>query len=291
MAEDRSQWFASTDWLAEHQRDPNLVVIDGSWHLPNSGRDARAEFLEAHIPGAVFFDIDSIADTANPLPHMLPSPDRFAAAVSALGIDDRQKIVIYDSVGLSSAPRVWWTFKTMGAVDAVILEGGLPKWLAENRPLERGEVERPLRRFEARFNSDAVRNLDEIRDGLAARTLQVVDARSLARFLGEAPEPRSGVKPGRMPGSANLPFPDLVDNGTLKDPASIREAFAAAGVDLAKPIATSCGSGVTAAILTLALETIGIDKSGLYDGSWSEWGSRDDTEIATGPLTGQSHSG
>ena len=287
MAENRSRWFASTDWLAEHQHDPNVVVIDGSWHLPNSGRKARAEFFETHIPGAVFFDIDAIADTSNPLPHMLPSPERFATAMSALGIDDRQKIVIYDSVGLSSAPRVWWTFKTMGVNEAVILEGGLPKWLSENRPVEGGELARPRRRFQARFNRNAVRDLAEIRDGLASRTLQVVDARSVARFLGEAPEPRSGVKPGRMPGSANLPFTDIVDNGRLKDPASIRQAFAAAGVDLTKPIATSCGSGVTAAILTLALETIGVDKSGIYDGSWSEWGSRDDTEIATGPLTGQ----
>lgn len=285
MAENRSRWFASTDWLAEHQNDPDVVVIDGSWHLPNAGRNARSEYLDAHIPGAVFFDVDAISDTSNPLPHMLPSPDQFAAAMSALGIGDRQKIVIYDSVGLSSAPRVWWTLKTMGAERAVILEGGLPKWLAENRPVEGGDVIRPPGNFAVRFNRDAVRGLSEIRDGLAAHTLQVVDARSRGRFLGEAPEPRMGVKPGRMPGSANLPFGDLVNNGTLKDAASLREAFATAGVDLGKPIVTSCGSGVTAAILTLALETIGVDKSGLYDGSWSEWGGRDDTEIATGPLT------
>jgi thiosulfate/3-mercaptopyruvate sulfurtransferase len=284
---ERSKWFASTEWLAEHLDDPQVVIVDGSWHLPNSGREARKEYLEAHIPGAVFFDIDSIADTSNPLPHMLPKPEAFAEAVGALGIDEKLKIVVYDSTGLSSAPRVWWTFRIMGADDVVILEGGLKKWIAEGRPVIGGATKRPPRRFNASFDANTVHDLDQVRAGLGSGRLQVVDARPLARFLGEAPEPRSWVKSGRIPGSVNLPSSEIVADGILKDPTTIRNAFEAAGVDLDKPIVTSCGSGVNAATLTLALETIGVpvSRSALYDGSWTEWGGRDDTEIATGPVT------
>jgi thiosulfate/3-mercaptopyruvate sulfurtransferase len=287
---DRSKWFASTDWLADHLDDPDVIVVDGSWHLPTGGRDAQKEYREAHIPGAVFFDIDAIADRSNPLPHMLPTEEVFAEAVGALGIDESRKIVVYDSLGLSSAPRVWWTFKIMGAKDVVILEGGLPKWLAEGRPVLGGIVNKPSRRFNAKLDTTSVRNLNEVRDGVASGALQLVDARPLARFLGEAPEPRSWVKSGRIPGSINLPSTDIVIDGILQAPETIRNAFETAGVDLDGPIVTSCGSGVNAAVLTLALETIGVevDRSAIYDGSWTEWGGRDDTEIVTGPVTGSS---
>lgn len=278
---ERSRWFVSTDWLAAHLDDPDVVIIDGSWHLPGT-RDAKAEYAAAHIPGAVFFDIDAVADTANPLPHMLPSPAQFAAAVGALGIDERQKIVVYDSVGLSSAPRVWWTFRIMGARDVVILDGGLPKWIAEGRPVSDAPVTRSPRVFKPAAHPDPVRDLAAVRANLESAAFQLVDARPRARFLGEAPEPRAWVKPGRIPGSLSLPSTEVVADGRLKDDAALRAAIDAAGIDPAQPVVTSCGSGVNAAILTLALETLGVP-SAIYDGSWTEWGGRDDTPIATGP--------
>lgn len=281
MAEDRSRWFVTTEWLAGHLDDPDVVIVDGSWHLPNT-RNARAEYAAAHIPGAVFFDIDAIADAANPLPHMLPTAGQFAEAVGALGIDERQKIVVYDSVGLASAPRVWWTFQIMGARDVAILAGGLPKWQAEGRPVDDHPVTRPPRTFHATVDAGAVRDLSDIRANLDGRGFQLVDARPRARFLGEAPEPRGWVKPGRVPGSLSLPSTDVVEAGMLKDADALRAAIAAAGIDLSRPVVTSCGSGVNAAILTLALDTLGVP-SAIYDGSWTEWGGRDDTPIATGP--------
>ncbi len=278
---DRSRWLVSTDWLADHLADPDLVVIDGSWHLPGGQRDARKEYEAEHIPGAVFFDIDAIADTTNPLPHMLPAAEQFAAAVGALGIGNDSKIVCYDSIGLYSSPRVWWTFRIMGAENVVCLDGGLPAWKADDRLVNDWPVSREPRTFIARFDPSAVRDLTEVRDGVPAKAFQLVDARPAARFRGEAPEPRSWVKSGRVPGSYNVPATALIDNGRLKGPEDIRAAFAAAGVDLAKPIVSSCGSGVNATILTLALDTLGIG-SAVYDGSWTEWGGRDDTPIATG---------
>lgn len=279
---DRSKWFVSTEWLDANLADSSVTVVDGSWHLPNTNRNAGEEYLEAHIPGAVFFDIDAIADVDNPLPHMLPTVDGFASAVGALGIEETQKIVVYDSPGLSSAPRVWWTFKIMGAPDVVILEGGLTKWRAEGRSVEAGPATHSTKTFRARFDDAAVSDLTQVRQGIADQTIQLVDARSRGRFLGEAPEPRSGVRSGRMPDSFNLPFTDIVDDGILKNPAAIAAAFDEAGIDLDRPIVTSCGSGVTAAILTLALQTIGVAKSSLYDGSWAEWGAHDDTDVITG---------
>lgn len=280
---DRSRWFVSTAWLADHLADPDVVIVDGTWYLPGSGRDGRNEYEAGHIPGAVFFDIDQIADTTNPLPHMLPTVETFVAAVGALGIDERQKIVCCDNLGMFSAPRVWWTFKVMGAKDAVLLEGGLPRWLAEDRPVEKGTATRPPRTFNATPAPDPVRDLAQVRDGIASGGFQLVDARPAARFRGEAPEPRTWVKSGRIPGSQNVPSSDLLVDGVLKDADALRAAFVAGGVDLDKSIVTSCGSGVNAAILSVALETLGVTPAGLYDGSWTEWGARDDMPIATGP--------
>ena len=277
---DRSRWFVSTDWLAAHLADPDVVVVDGSWHLPTSGRNAAAEFVETHVPGAVSFDIDAVADTSNPLPHMLPTAEKFAEMVGAMGIGDGQRIVVYDSAGLASAPRLWWTFKVMGAPDVVILEGGLPKWRAEGRPVESGAVSRPPRRFTARLDPAAVRDLAQVRNNLIDKGFQLVDARPAARFQGTAPEPRPWVKSGRVPGSLNVPSSDLIADGRLKDEATLRKAFTDAGVDLKQPIVTSCGSGVNAATLSLALDILGVAPTALYDGSWTEWGARDDTPIA-----------
>jgi thiosulfate/3-mercaptopyruvate sulfurtransferase len=278
---DRSRWLVSPDWLADHLNDTDVVVVDGSWHLPG-GRNARAEYDVAHIPGAVFFDIDAVADTSNPLPHMLPSAHEFAAAVGALGIGNDSKIVAYDSIGLFSSPRVWWTFKVMGARDVVVLDGGLPAWRADDRLVNDWPVNREPRTFITRFDPSTVRDMSEVRDAIKAKTFQLVDARPAPRFRGEAPEPRNWVKSGHIPGSYNVPSSALLADGRLKEADAIKAAFAAGGVDLDRPIVTSCGSGVNAAILTLALETIGVS-SAIYDGSWTEWGGRDDTVIATGP--------
>lgn len=279
---DRSRWLVSTAWLAEHLADPDVVVVDGSWHLPGMDRDGRDEYNCGHIPGAVFFDIDAVADRLNPLPHMLPGAAQFSKAVGALGIDEKQKIVVYDSVGLSSAPRVWWTFRIMGAKDVVILDGGLPKWRAEKRPIDDKPVRRAPRSFNANFDAAAVQDMAQVAAGLADRSTQVVDARPAARFLGEAPEPRPWVRTGRIPGSLSLPSTALMTDGRLKDADALRQAFLKAGVDLQKPITTSCGSGVNAATLNLALEMIGVERSALYDGSWTEWGSHGGMPVAVG---------
>ena len=277
-----SRWLVSTDWLAEHLRDGNLVVVDGSYFLPTEQRDAHAEFRSGHIPGAVFFDIEAISDHSTDLPHMLPGTTHFSEAVGALGIGDGDTVVAYDSAGLYSAPRVWWTFRIFGAKQVFILDGGLPKWKAEGRPLETGDAKHAPKTFNAEMNVGAVAMLADVRMALTDESAQVVDARSAERFRGEAPEPRSGLRSGHIPGSFNVPYSQLVKSGRLVPRARIETAFTEAGVDLDKPIITSCGSGVTAAILTLALESIGREPKGLFDGSWAEWGSRPDLAIERG---------
>jgi thiosulfate/3-mercaptopyruvate sulfurtransferase len=276
-----SRWLKSTAWLADHLHDRDVAVVDGSY--PPVGvtpkRDVHADYRAGHIPGAAFFDIDAVSDHSTELPHMVPGATQFGDAVGALGISERDTIVVYDSVGLYSAARVWWTFRVLGATHVYILDGGLPKWQAEGRPLESGDGKRPPRQFKAEMNVSAVAMLDDMRMAVTDDSVQVVDARSAARFKGHAPEPRPGLRSGHMPNSFNLPFDRVVENGSLVSRDRITAAFTDAGVDLKKPIITSCGSGLTAAILTFALEAIGKTPKGLYDGSWTEWGGRPDLPI------------
>jgi len=276
------RFLKSTEWLAQHLPDRNVVVVDASYYLPTQKRDAHAEYRNAHIPGAVFFDIETVCDHSTDLPHMLPGATQFGDAVGALGIADGDTVVVYDSLGLYSAARVWWTFRVFGATDVFILDGGLPKWKAEGRPLENGDTQRTPRQFHAEMNIAPVAMLADVRMALTDGSAQIVDARSAERFAGKAPEPRPGLRSGHMPGSLNVPFQDVLENGRLASRERIEAAFTSAGVDLDKPIITSCGSGVTAAILSLALESIGRVPKGLYDGSWSEWGSRPDVPVERG---------
>jgi thiosulfate/3-mercaptopyruvate sulfurtransferase len=275
--------FVSTEWLAAHLGEPGIGIIDASWHLPPTGRNGAAEFRLEHIPGAVFFDIDVIADTSTSLPHMLPDPLKFAQEMSALGLGDGMSFVVYDTHGLFAAARVWWMLRAYGVDDVRILDGGLPKWLRESRPIEQGEAHPQFRHFTPRLDHGVVASIDDVRKALAKGSAQIVDARPADRFEGRAPEPRPGLRSGHMPGAFNLPFVDIVEHGHLKSSEALAGAFAEHGVDLKQPIITTCGSGVSAAMLALAVEEAGGRVAGLYDGSWAEWGGRDDCPAATGP--------
>jgi thiosulfate/3-mercaptopyruvate sulfurtransferase len=273
--------FVTPDWLAEHLHDPELIVVDGSWYLPAMNRDPAAEYRAGHIPGAVRIDIDAVRDTGSDLPHMLPPAEELGATLGRLGIGNDTTVVVYDGAGLYAAPRVWWMLTVFGAADARILEGGLPAWTAAGHPVETGApLPRPPRTCTARLDRSGVAGVADVRRALDTGSAQVVDARSAERFRGGAAEPRPGVRSGHIPGSVNLPFTEVVADGRLADRATIAAAVEAAGIDPDRPVITSCGSGVTAAVLWLALDAIGRPPVALYDGSWVEWGSRDDLAVA-----------
>jgi thiosulfate/3-mercaptopyruvate sulfurtransferase len=280
--------LVSTDWLAEHLNAPDVRVVDASYYLPGEGLSPHAEFEAHHIPGAVLFDIDEISDTSNPLPHMLPPPEKFSSRVRKLGLGDGVRIVVYDQRGMFSAPRVWWTFRLFGHDDVAVLDGGLPKWMAEGRPVEDGPARSLERHFTARMNTLMLRDKEQILANIETGREQVLDARSPGRFAGAEPEPRPGLRGGHIPGSLNLHYVDLIDpkTQTLLPADELRRRFEAAGVDLARPVATTCGSGVTAAILALGLHLLGHRDVSLYDGSWSDWGLPGDTPVDAGPAGG-----
>jgi thiosulfate/3-mercaptopyruvate sulfurtransferase len=285
IEDNAGKWLVETDWLAARLDAPGLVVLDGSMHLPTSGRNAKAEYLKAHIPGALFFDIDDIADEKSPLPHMLPSTTKFASRMKKMGIGDGMDVVAYDSEGLYSAARVWWMFRAMGHESVRVLNGGLKKWKAEGRPLEDGTPpKRSERHFTPTFNAGLVRDVADVKALIGSPAAQIVDARAAARFTGTVPEPRQGLRSGHIPSSRNVPFQSLLNaDSTLKPAAELARIFAAAGVDTGKPVVASCGSGVTAGVVALALAVLGRPDAAVYDGSWTEWGGDKSLPIETGP--------
>ncbi len=286
MTETASKFLVETSWLAERMGAPDLIILDGSMHLPTAQRDAFAEYKQEHIPSAMFFDINDISNEKSSLPHMLPSAAKFASRMRKMGIGDGMRIVVYDSEGLYSAARVWWMFRTMGHEDVAVLNGGLKKWKAEGRPVTDEVTQlRTPRHFTGRLIAELVRDKDDVQGLIGSKTTQIVDARSPGRFAGTVPEPRAGLRSGHIPSSKNVPFGSLLNpDGTLKPASELTSIFKAAGVDAAKPVVATCGSGVTAGVIALALAQLGQTNAAVYDGSWSEWGLEDaGTPVATGP--------
>jgi thiosulfate/3-mercaptopyruvate sulfurtransferase len=277
--------LVSTEWLAKHLNDPNVRVVDATFKMPGILPLPKDDYLAAHIPGAVFFDVDAVSDHSNPLPHMFPTADQFGRDVGALGIGNGDTVVLYDAGGWVAAPRAWWMFLSFGHTDVRVLDGGLKKWLAEGRPVEKGEASPTPVTFKASFDPAFVRSKEQLADNLTGKAEQVVDARPRERFEGTAAEPRAGLRGGHIPGSRSVPYAGLFDaaTGVMKPLPELKAAFDQAGVDLARPVVTSCGSGVSAAVLTLALYRLGVRGSALYDGSWSEWGMQGGPPVATGP--------
>ncbi|MBL3673055.1 3-mercaptopyruvate sulfurtransferase [Paracoccus aerius] len=281
--QDDPKTLVSTEWLAAHLNDPDLRILDASWHMPATGRDARAEYDTAHIPGARFFDIDAISDKRSALPHMAPPVEMFISRMRAMGVGDGHQVVVYDNSDVRSAARVWWTFRLMGKTDVAVLDGGFAKWQAEGRPVEDMAPILRDRHITVQRQAGLVRDVTQVALASKLGDHQIVDARAPERFRGEAPEPRPGLRSGHIPGARNVPFGRLLNaDGTMKAPEALRAEFKAAGVDLKQPVITSCGSGITAAVLALALERIGHRNHSLYDGSWTEWGSFPDLPLATG---------
>jgi thiosulfate/3-mercaptopyruvate sulfurtransferase len=278
-------WIVETDWLANHLQSPDLIILDGSWHLPNDGRDAKAEYKTEHIPGALFFDIDDLSDEKTDLPHMLPSTVKFASRMKKMGIGDGARIVVYDTTGIFSAARVWWTFRAMGHGDVAVLNGGLKKWKAEGRPLDDGlPPKRSERHYTPLQNTEIIRDLDDMKALISKGGGQIVDARPAGRFEGKDSEPRPGVRSGHIPGAKNIPSQALLNpDGTFKSQAELSALFKNAGINVAHPVVTTCGSGVTASMLALALAVLGQTNAAVYDGSWAEWGRDNTLPIETGP--------
>ena len=282
MADDPTT-LVSTDWLKTHLKDPDLRLLDASWYLPGSVRDARAEYEKGHIPGARFFDIDEISDHRSELPHMVPPVEKFMSRMRAMGVGDGHQVVVYDGSGIFSAPRVWWLFKLMGKRDVAVLDGGLPKWKAEGGAIEDMPPVIRDRHMTVSVQNQLVRDVTQVAQASKLQDHEIIDARPAARFRGEAEEPREGLRSGHIPGSRNVPFKSVLNgDGTMMGVDDLRRVFLDAGVDLKKPIITTCGSGVSAAVLMLALARLGHDHASLYDGSWAEWGKYPDLKIATG---------
>jgi thiosulfate/3-mercaptopyruvate sulfurtransferase len=280
---DDPKTLVSTDWLARHLSDPDLRILDASWYLPDMGREGRAEYDAAHIPGARFVDIDDLSDARSDLPHMAPPPEKFMSRMRAMGVGDGHQVVVYDGAGMFSAARIWWLFKLMGHADVAVLDGGFPKWQAEGHPVEDVAPVVRDRHMTVRRQAHLARDVTQVSSAAKLGDHEIIDARSPGRFRGEEAEPRPGMRAGHIPGSKNVHYAALLnEDGTMKAPDQLRDVFESAGIDLSKPAITTCGSGVTAAILSLAMERFGKSDHSLYDGSWSEWGQFPTLPVATG---------